>query len=300
MPPTQLPIPGDSGIPGDAGAPEAFNPFAAPGDVSGPLSRERALVTPSIQELMEFIRPYAATLLAAGGQTSRVDRTTARIARAYGYRVELIIFTRRFTLSIVRNSGAAVERRTAVCSCLPDSPNFQRVVALNALSWSIANEHLPFYKARQEFAAICALPGIAPQLLPPAVAVANAAFCGLFQGDLAAMGIVGGATLVTFSLRQKLLGIGLDLKLVTFACALLSSLIASLGVLLHWGDTPQIALASSVLFLIPGMALINSTLDVLDGHILMGFARLVHASILIVCIALGLSTTMLLLGVDAL
>lgn len=300
MPPTQLPIPGDSGIPGDAGAPEAFSPFAVPGEVSDPSSHERALITPSIQELMEFIRPYAAALLAAGGQTSRVDRTAARIAHAYGYRVELIIFTRRFTLSIARNSGAAVERRTAVCSCLPDSPNFQRVVALNALSWAIANEHLPFYKARQEFAAICALPGFAPQLLPPAVAVANAAFCGLFQGDLAAMGIVGCATFVAFSLRQKLLDLGLDLKLVTFVCALLSSLIASLGVLLHWGDTPQIALASSVLFLIPGMALINSTLDVLDGHILMGFARLVHASILIVCIALGLSATMLVLGVDAL
>ena len=37
--------------------------------------------------------------------------------------------------------------------------------------------------------------------------------------------------------------------------------------------------------------------DILDGHALMGIARAVQASVLIVCIAIGLSLTMMLLGV---
>ena len=44
------------------------------------------------KELIEFIQVYASTLLAAGGQTSRVDRTACRIAQAYGFEVELAIF----------------------------------------------------------------------------------------------------------------------------------------------------------------------------------------------------------------
>ena len=41
-------------------------------------------------------------------------------------------------------------------------------------------------------------------------------------------------------------------------------------------------------------------LDVLDGHVLLGMARLIQAATLIVCIALGLSFTMLLVGMDSL
>ena len=52
--------------------------------------------------------------------------------------------------------------------------------------------------------------------------------------------------------------------------------------------------------LIPGIPLINAMLDILDGHVLMGVSRLIQASTLIICIALGLATTMLLMGVDSL
>ena len=67
-----------------------------------------------------------------------------------------------------------------------------------------------------------------------------------------------------------------------------------------WGKTPDIALASSVLYLIPGVPLINSIIDILGGHVLIGMSRAVNAAILIICIALGLSVTLLILGLDTL
>ena len=92
----------------------------------------------------------------------------------------------------------------------------------------------------------------------------------------------------------------MDGKIVFFCCAFGASLLAAPGVLFHWGSTPQTGLAASVLFLIPGIPLINAMLDIMDGHVLMGFSRAVQASILIVCIALGLALTMALLGVSSL
>ena len=66
------------------------------------------------------------------------------------------------------------------------------------------------------------------------------------------------------------------------------------------GETPQIALGASVLFLIPGVPLINSIIDLLEGYVLIGISRAVNALTLIICIALGLSATLLILGSYAL
>ena len=83
---------------------------------------------------------------------------------------------------------------------------------------------------------------------------------------------------------------------VFVVCAFIASLIAGLGFRYHWGTTEDIALGTSVLFLIPGVPLINSIIDILEGHVLVGWSRAINAFILIICIALGLSMTLLILG----
>ena len=45
---------------------------------------------------------------------------------------------------------------------------------------------------------------------------------------------------------------------------------------------------------------LDSILDIIEGHILTGIARLVNASTLIVCIAIGLFLAMLILGLEKL
>ncbi|WP_296004102.1 threonine/serine exporter family protein, partial [uncultured Alistipes sp.] len=55
-----------------------------------------------------------------------------------------------------------------------------------------------------------------------------------------------------------------------------------------------IALATSPLFLVPGVPLINGVIDIMEGHVLMGGSRLVNALLQIVCIAVGLSATLLM------
>ena len=55
-----------------------------------------------------------------------------------------------------------------------------------------------------------------------------------------------------------------------------------------------VAIDTSVLFLIPGVPLINGVIDIVEGHILNGIARLTSALMLIVCIAIGLSGTLMI------
>ena len=56
----------------------------------------------------------------------------------------------------------------------------------------------------------------------------------------------------------------------------------------------ETALATSVLFLVPGVPLINGVIDIVEGHILIGCSRLINALLLIICIAIGLSATLLM------
>jgi uncharacterized membrane protein YjjP (DUF1212 family) len=52
-----------------------------------------------------------------------------------------------------------------------------------------------------------------------------------------------------------------------------------------------VALDTSVLFLIPGVPLINGFIDIVEGHILNGFSRLTEGALLVLCIAVGLAVT---------
>ncbi len=254
--------------------------------------------TPGAGEVNDFLRTFCAALLCMGAQTARVDRNAVRIAGAFGFAVDLAVFPKHLMLSVTSADGR--DRRTSVGSIKAGAPDFRKVAGLNALGWSIVDERLSLEEARRRLNAILSGPRYHPACVRLMVACANAAFCRLFEGDATAMALVFAATLAGFYLRQLLLRWRVDGKIVFFCCAFGASLLAAPGVLFHWGATPQTGLAASVLFLIPGIPLINAMLDIMDGHVLMGFSRAVQAGILIVCIALGLALTMALLGVSSL
>jgi uncharacterized membrane protein YjjP (DUF1212 family) len=49
-----------------------------------------------------------------------------------------------------------------------------------------------------------------------------------------------------------------------------------------------------VLYLIPGVPLINGVIDIVEGHTLTGISRLTNALLLIFSVAIGMSMTLLL------
>jgi uncharacterized membrane protein YjjP (DUF1212 family) len=55
-------------------------------------------------------------------------------------------------------------------------------------------------------------------------------------------------------------------------------------------------MATSVLYLVPGIPYINSVSDMLDGHYLCAFGRLMNAVILTCCLSAGLCGGLLLMG----
>ena len=100
--------------------------------------------------------------------------------------------------------------------------------------------------------------------------------------------------------RQVLHHKGASHYVVFLAAAFVSSFVAGMGFRYGWGTTPQVALATSVLFLVPGVPFLNAFTDIIEGHVLTGTSRAVNAAALMVCVSLGLLLTMLSLGLEKL
>jgi uncharacterized membrane protein YjjP (DUF1212 family) len=254
---------------------------------------------PTIEQTAVLLIDIASALMSSGAHTMRIIQNVSRMAETFGYELDLSVFQLSIMMTIISKKDPG-KLLTQVRKIKPLHLNFTIVSKLSALSWETYDKHLPYDVVRSDYHKIISQKRMNSWLVLLLVASANAAFCGLFKGDLTAIGLVFVATLAGFTVRQELMKKHVN-HLVTFTTsAFVASLVAGMCYVLHIGHTPEIALASSVLYLIPGVPLINSILDILQGHILTGIARLVNATSLIVCIAIGLFTTMLILGLEKL
>ena len=64
------------------------------------------------------------------------------------------------------------------------------------------------------------------------------------------------------------------------------------------GTTPEIALGTSVLYLIPGVPYINAISDIIGRHYLCALSRFMDACVLTCCLSAGLCIGMFILGLN--
>lgn len=243
-----------------------------------------------LEKRLNITADYAAEMFGSGANTLRVMRCTHRVAVALGIELEISNTYRHFTITAGMPHGDECLTKVVAVPHLPVS--FERTANLSTLSWQAYDERLSAEEVRSRLEAIKAQPRWQRLHILLLISVANAAFCYLFGGDLLAMAIVGVATAIGFALKNYLLERKLNTYIVFVIAAFAASIVASVSVILPC--TAATALATSPLYLVPGVPLINGIIDIVEGHILVGISRLVDGMMLIFCIALGLSATLMI------
>ena len=254
-------------------------------------AKEAEAARPQIQELTNFLSEYAAKMLSIGTYTARIERCVCRIAGAYGYEASLMIFVRHFIISVMDPADNSI-RRTYVKTGAAARISFDLISELSALSWEIYDEKIPLVRARAAFAEILASQKKSFAKTLVLLSIANAAFCELFGGDGGAMALVFAATAFGICARYLLSKLKINLKIQYIAVSFAVSFIVSLGARYGLSATPDVAVGSSILFLIPGVWLINSVFDILNENMLVGISRGLNTGLLIICIAIGLFLTL--------
>lgn len=244
----------------------------------------------SLQSIAKFIAEYAAHMMGCGVHTSRVVRSAKRIGDAYETDVNISVFQRNIILTLKENNSDKIHSEVVDIPALPIS--FEHNAELSALSWNIYDNNLSLADAWKLYNKIVNVPSIDSLFVLILVGFANASFCKLFGGDWFSMTIVFSATITGMFLKQQMQRKHFNHYIIFIVCAFIASLCASTAYL--FDTTSEIALATSVLYLVPGVPLINGVIDIVEGYTLTGFARLVNALMLVLCIAIGLSLTLVL------
>lgn len=243
-----------------------------------------------LKRVAKFIAEYAVTLLGSGVHTSRVLRNCDRLGSALGVKIHMTTLSKTIVITVFSNENDNVHTEVATIPAMPISFEFNS--ELSALSWEAYDEHLALSEIEAKYKEILSKPKMSPYLILLLVGLANASFCRLFGGSLGAVVIVFGATLLGFFVRQQMQKRHLNHFIVFTVSAFAAAMFASLSLLFDW--TPDIALGTSVLFLIPGVPLINGIIDIIEGHTMTGMSRLIQALLLIICVATGLAVPLLL------
>ena len=254
-------------------------------------TKEAEVARPQIQELTNFLSEYTAKMLSIGTYTARIEHCVRRIADAYDYEASLMIFVRHFIISVMDPADNSI-RRTYVKTGAAAQISFDLISELSALSWEIYDEKIPLARAKAAFAEILASQKKSFAKTLVLLSVANAAFCELFGGDGGAMALVFAATAFGICARYLLSRLKINLKIQYIAVSFAVSFIVSLGARYGLSATPDVAVGSSILFLIPGVWLINSVFDILNENMLVGISRGLNTGLLIICIAIGLFLTL--------
>ncbi|WP_233707797.1 threonine/serine exporter family protein [Helicobacter aurati] len=245
----------------------------------------------SIEELADFLSLYATSLLANGAYTSRIVRCTKRIGDSFGYEVNMIIWLKYITLNIAQKDNYN-NRRTRVAPNSLVSMNLRIISDLSALSWQIYDNRITLKEANIRFQHIMSVKNHSFIATLFFASLANATLCKLFNGDLGALLCVFVGTLVGFSLRFILNKLQIDVRGILVLVAFASSFTAYLGVSIGITSTPEIAVGCSIIYLIPGMQIINALVDILHEYTLMAVSRGINMCVWLTCIAIGVYMTL--------
>lgn len=237
-----------------------------------------------------------AMLMGAGANSGRIRITVNRIAHSLGYNVELLITHRALMISVCDDDGGVYTSKLKRTP--PHGVNFKILSGISRMSWRVQDEDWDLIQINEELDRLRSLPHYKRWLVLLLVSLAGLAFCRLFGGNLIEMLVAFIATFAGLFVRQEAVKKNFNPYITILMAAVVASMVSGAAVYWHIGDHPDIAFATSVLFLVPGVPLINSFTDLIDGNISTGMVRGMNGFMIAFSIALGLLIAMVVYNIS--
>lgn len=225
-------------------------------------------------------------LMQHNAESKRVETTVYEIGTALGCDV-LDVLVSANALVVTISSGS--EFRTRTRRVIDQGVNMTMVSALSHLRHRVVRGELDRLQVRRELERIASTPRHYNRwLVMLMVGLSCAAFCRLFGGEWLVCAVAWVSASVGMLVRQEMNHRAFNVLLTVTAAALVSGVLASSAIWLQLGTQPELARAAAVLFLVPGVPMINMLEDIIKGHQVVGAARGITAALISLSIALGL------------
>jgi uncharacterized membrane protein YjjP (DUF1212 family) len=232
-----------------------------------------------------------------GQSTDQVLASAEPFGQSLGMRAEII--PRWGELQLKAEDCATRTRLIAAVAADPTGVAMSRVASTMLIIGDVRAGRLAPAAAKDKIRATSQAP-LAPTwlftLAAGAGAVALAVIFGVQHLRAAALIFVSAAAGAV--LRRGLGHLSSNLFLQPFGAAFLAGVIGALAVRYHLSSSLRLVAVCSCMVLVPGPAVLNGALDLVNGRINLGAARIAFAGLIVVAISTGLLLGLALLGVS--
>ena len=243
-------------------------------------------------ETADLLLEISSLLMVSGANTNRVNLSINRFASVLNVKAASLISHKTFIMTLTDKDTK--QSCTRVQNIPPYIINFVIISAISKASWNATTENWTLDQIAKEIERIKTLKRYPRLVILLAVSFAGAGFCNIFNGDYLNMLVAFISTFMGLFVFQQTHKHKYNLYIRIFLGSFIASSVASLGILYEIGSEPQTALATSILFLVPGVPLINSFTDLMDNNILNGMVRFTTGLMIVLAMAIGLFLAMYL------
>lgn len=251
---------------------------------------------PLIEKYNELLLDIGSTLMVSGANCGRIDRNVRRIADVLGVEIESFYSYSGLMLTTTLKENQT-EKATHYKKLNAHGVHFGILSEVSLLSWRAVNENMPYEQIKSEFETIKKIPHHKRIQILFFVAFACASLCFLVGGDYinAAFAFVG--SFLGLFVRQELMKKKFNIMIVIISASFITSFVSSIDMFFKLGTDPIKALATSVLYLVPGVPMINAIIDFIEGYIVTGISRGFFTGFILMCVAIGMTLCILLFGI---
>jgi uncharacterized membrane protein YjjP (DUF1212 family) len=239
-------------------------------------------------EPVETALEAAVLVMQNGGSTVAAERSFTNILK--GYRLQGVAPVWRLDF-IAATQSAKGQSSTLLRPVGPIGVNLVRASEIAVLSERAARGEIAVAALGTELERIRQLPSPYNRWVMLVTAAAAAGWYSRFiGGDWGGFGIAFLAAGTGQFLRAPLQARKLSVSSVTLICGVLSAMIAGAGLRLKFSQVEPATLIASVIYMVPGLPLINGFIDLVSHrHLAVGLARIVNAAFLFLVLAIAIA-----------
>ena len=241
----------------------------------------------------KIVLSFARTLFVNGQATEQTVSAAESLGRALGLRAAII--PRWGELQLVAEDGTSLGQVAAH----PAGVEMDRVASAMRAVEDVASGRLAPDAAMKAIGKISQSPPAPTWLFALAAAVGAVALAVIFGIRHFPAAILIFVSAGAGAILRRALGqLSTNLFLQPFCAALLAGVIGAVAVRYDLSSSLRLVAVCPCMVLVPGPHFLNGALDLINGRIALGAARLIYAGLVVVAISVGLLLGLVLLGVS--
>lgn len=250
----------------------------------------------SAKRFAELILDIGTFLLASGAHCGRINTNIKRMAERWDFDVHMNSTFKGLLVSVQSRTDAK-----DLVTLFKEAPahvvHLRVLTEISHLTWKVYEDDLSFEQTEQELALIKQIKPYNKWLVSVAVGFSCAGLCIFSMGDAYNALIACLAAFVGSMCRFKIAEMQFNAMISISVAAFITTLITGLGSLFGFGVSPEAAMATAVLYLIPGVPLVNAVIDLIEGYLSSAINRALFAGLILLTIAVGMTLCITLLGI---